>query len=127
MVAEGAVQPSYIPTLAALIAQLTATLSDKDIQEIKISHVQDALVIRLTCNESDSDISSLRSSAINRGFLHAEAPLRDGVEMQYLMLAELLQADERLIQSSGLLDQLQSLCARVDGCRVLPPNPPSCP
>lgn len=113
MVAEGAVQPSYIPALAALIAQLTATLSDKDIKEIKISHVQDELEIQLTCTVNDSGISSLRTSAINRGFLHAEAALRDGVEMQYLMLAESIQADERLIQSSALLDHLQALCASV--------------
>ena len=113
MDAEGSVHPSYIPTLVSLVAQLITTFSKKAIRDIEIVREQDALEIQLTYSVSDSGVTSLRTSAINRGFLHRDAPLRDRDEMQYLLLPESTLANEQLIQSSPLLDHLQSLCARV--------------
>lgn len=113
MVAEGSVHPSYVATLVALIAQLITTLSKNPIREIGIVREQDSLDIELTCTVSDAGMSSFHASAIHRGFLHRDAPLHDGDELQYVLLPESIQGTEHLIQSSTLLDRLQALCARV--------------
>ena len=109
--AEGSVHPSYLPTLSSIVTQLTNTFPS--IRVMKIFREQDTLDIQLTFDANDSISSSLRTSAINHGFLNSDAPLRNGDEIQYLLVPDSSQPDEQLIQSSSLFDHLQSLCARV--------------
>ncbi len=111
--AEGSVHPSYLPTLSSIVTQLTNTLPSNEIKVMKILREQDTLEIQLTFDANDSILSGLRTSAIEHGFLDPDAPLRNGDEIQYLLLPESSQPDELLIQSSSLFDHLQSLCARV--------------
>ena len=113
LVADGTVHPSYIPNLASLLAELASTLSAFAPNEMKISREHTELQLQFSLSVNQSILSGLRTSAINRGFLHADAPLRDGSETHYLLLSESTQASDHLIHQSVLLDVFQSYCATV--------------
>ena len=110
---EGSVHPTYIPLLSSLITQLANTLSITKFKNARISRKQHAIEIQMTLGKSDTRLSDLRATAIEEGLLHADAPLHDGAEIQYLLLPESVRANKPLIQSSELIDQLQTLCANV--------------
>ncbi len=110
---HGLVHPSYIPLLSSLITQLTNVLNIAKIRNTQISRGQDTIEIQVTLNDSDTHASGLRANAIERGFLHADAPLHEGANLQYLLLSESASANEPLIQTSALFNQLQSFCAKV--------------
>lgn len=111
---EGFVHPTYIPILSSLISQLAHSLSANKISDIRISHRQEVIEIQLTLLVRDLSTSDLLTYAIEQGFLSADAPIHDGDELQYLLLPRTAHANEQLIQSSSLFDDLQSLCAQVN-------------
>lgn len=109
---EGYVHPSYIPILSTLVSRLAALLSSK-MEHMKITRQEDAIEIRVALNINASHLSDLRATAIEHGLLHVDAPLPEGQELQYLLVAGSSQANELLVRSSELIDHLQLLCAGV--------------
>ena len=110
---EGVVHPTYIPILSSLLTQLADVLSIGKIRDTQISLKHDAIEIQMTLLAGNIQVSGLRARAIERGFLHPDAPLHEGAEFQYSLLPESVKANELLIESSMLFSQLQSLCAEV--------------
>ena len=110
---ESVVHPTYIPLLSSLVTQLVNTLSIIEISDLSISRKQDTIEIQLVLHTSETHLSGSRALAVEKGFLHPDAPLREAQELQYLLLPESAEAHEPLIRSAALIDQLQTVCAQV--------------
>ncbi len=110
---EGSVHATYVPILTSLVTQLTASFDAKTNRTVSLKPNQDTIEIELILERDQTSLTGLRANAIERDFLSVHAPLSDGDDLQYVLLPNACEADERLVQSSALLDHFNVLGANV--------------
>jgi len=110
---EGSVHATYAPILTSLVTHLTASFDATTNRTVTIKPNQDVIEIELTLEMDQASLTGLRAKAIERDFLRVHAPLRDGDELQYVLLPDTCEAGECLVQSSALFDHFNALGANV--------------